>query len=231
MLESPILWLFVAPGLLLGFYAQWLIKASYTKYSRVATEGLVTGAQAARWLLDSQGLHYVKIDATPGMLSDHYDPRSRTLRLSQEVYNTPSVAAIGIAAHEAGHALQDAADYLPLELRSYIVPAVQTSAKIAPWLVVGGLVLGIDQIAWVGIVLFGAQTFFTLLTLPVEFDASARAQELLIGQGIVSDEAHATGVRQVLRAAAWTYVAGAISALGSLFYVIFILLSSARRTR
>jgi hypothetical protein len=164
------------------------------------------------------------------MLSDHYDPRSKLLRLSQEVYNTPSLASAGIAAHEAGHALQDAADYFPMELRSYIVPAVQLSAKIAPWLFIGGMVLGITQIAWAGIVLFGTSTFFTLVTLPVEFDASARAQKLLVSQEIIHGDEQIRGIEKVLGAAAWTYVAGAVSAIGSLMYVV-VLLSSARRSR
>jgi Zn-dependent membrane protease YugP len=230
MIEDPIFWLFAAPGLLLGLYAQSRIKVNYTRYSQVATRGGLTGAQVARQLLDSQGLQNVRIESTPGMLSDHYDPRSKLLRLSQEVYNTPSLASAGIAAHEAGHALQDAADYFPMELRSYIVPAVQLSAKIAPWLFIGGMVLGITQIAWAGIVLFGTSTFFTLVTLPVEFDASARAQKLLVSQEIIHGDEQIRGIEKVLGAAAWTYVAGAVSAIGSLMYVV-VLLSSARRSR
>jgi Zn-dependent membrane protease YugP len=230
MIEDPIFWLFAAPGLLLGLYAQSRIKVNYTRYSQVATRDGLTGAQVARQLLDSQGLQNVRIESTPGMLSDHYDPRSKLLRLSQEVYNTPSLASAGIAAHEAGHALQDAADYFPMELRSYIVPAVQLSAKIAPWLFIGGMVLGITQIAWAGIVLFGTSTFFTLVTLPVEFDASARAQKLLVSQEIIHGDEQIRGIEKVLGAAAWTYVAGAVSAIGSLMYVV-VLLSSARRSR
>lgn len=223
MFEDPIFWLLAAPGLLLGLYAQSRIKANYVKYAKVATRGGATGAQVARQLLDARGLQSVKIDSTPGLLSDHYDPRSKTLRLSEEVYYTPSLAAAGIAAHEAGHALQDAADYFPMEMRSYIVPIVQLSAKIAPWLFFGGIILGIDQITWAGIILFGTQTLFTLITLPVEFDASARAQELLVSQGIVYGEEEVAGIEKVLRAAAWTYVAGAVSAIGSLFYIVYML--------
>ena len=222
MFEDPIFWLFAAPGLLLGLYAQSRIKANYVKYAEVATRGGVTGAQVARQLLDAQGLQSVKIDSTPRMLSDHYDPRSKTLSLSKEVYYTPSLAAAGIAAHEAGHALQDAADYFPMEMRSYIVPIVQLSAKVAPWLFFGGIILGIDQITWAGIILFGTQTLFTLITLPVEFDASARAQELLVSQGIVYGEEEVAGIKKVLGAAAWTYVAGAVSAIGSLFYIVYM---------
>ena len=229
MFENPIFWLFAAPGLFLGFYAQSLIKANYTKYSQVPTAGGITGSEVARRLLDAQGLQNVKIDSTPGMFSDHYDPRSKILRLSQEVYNTPSLAAAGIAAHEAGHALQDAADYFPMEVRSYVVPVVQLSAMIAPWVFIAGLAMGISQLAWAGVILFGTQTLFTLITLPVEFDASARARELLLKQGIISGEEQVAGVKKVLGAAAWTYVAGAVSAIGSLLYVVFLVFSGGRR--
>jgi len=223
MFEDPIFWLLAAPGLLLGLYAQSRIKANYVKYAQVATRGGATGAQVARQLLDAQGLQSVKINSTPGLLSDHYDPRSKTLSLSKEVYYAPSLAAAGIAAHEAGHALQDAADYFPMEMRSYIVPIVQLSGKIAPWLFFGGIILGIDQITWAGIILFGTQTLLTLITLPVEFDASSRAQELLVSQGIVYGEEEVAGIKKVLGAAAWTYVAGAVSAIGSLFYIVYML--------
>ena len=129
MLEDPLFWIFVLPGLLLGMYAQSRIKINIAKYSQVGTQDGITGAQVARRLLNSQGLQNVAVESTPGMLSDHYDPRSKTLRLSQEVYFAPSVAAAGIAAHEAGHALQDAVDYFPLEARTYIVPVVQLASR------------------------------------------------------------------------------------------------------
>ena len=134
MLADPLFWLFVLPGLLLGAYAQSRIKINIAKYSQVRTQDDITGAQVARRLLDSEGLQEVAIESTPEVLSDHYDPSSKTLRLSQEVYFAPSVAAAGIAAHEAGHALQDAVDYFPLEARTYIVPLVQLASQIAPWL-------------------------------------------------------------------------------------------------
>src|SRR5262249_25489105 len=139
MLGDPIFWIFVLPGLLLGAYAQSRIKINIAKYSQVGTRDGITGAQVARRLLDSQGLRGVAVESTPGMLSDHYDPRSKTLRLSQEVYFAPSVAAAGIAAHEAGHALQDAVDYFPLEARTYIVPVVQLASQTAPWLFIAGV--------------------------------------------------------------------------------------------
>lgn len=228
MFDDPLFWLFVLPGLLLGAYAQSRIKLNVAKYSQVATDGGMTGAQVARQLLDSQGLQNVAIESTPGMLSDHYDPRSKILRLSQEVYYTPSVAAVGVAAHEAGHALQDAVDYFPMEVRTYIVPIVQLSSKVAPWLFIGGMLLGIPTLIWVGVLLFGSSTIFSLITLPVEFDASARAQELLISHGIIRGEKQITGVEKVLGAAAWTYVAAAVSAIGSWLFFIFMMFSQAR---
>jgi uncharacterized protein len=229
MLENPLFWLFAAPGLLLGLYAQTRIKLNYTKYSQVATASGLTGAEVARQILDSKGLQDVKIETTPGLLSDHYDPRTKVLRLSQEVFYTPSVAAAGIAAHEAGHALQDADNYFPMEVRSFIVPIVELSAKIAPWIFFGGFMLGNLTIAWAGIALFAAQTLFTLITLPVEYDASARAQKLLLAHNIVVREENIDGLKKVLGAAAWTYVAGAVSALGTLLYFAALLLGSRRR--
>jgi len=152
MFEEPIFWLFVLPGLLLGAYAQSRIKLNITKYSQVPVGGGLTGEEVARRILDGAGLHDVAIEATPGMLSDHYDPRTKRLRLSQNVYYAPTVAAAGIAAHEAGHAIQDAEDYFPLEARTYIVPVVQLSAQIAPWLFIGGLMLNSTTLTWIYLV-------------------------------------------------------------------------------
>jgi Zn-dependent membrane protease YugP len=151
-----------------------------------------------------------------------------TVMLSQEVYFAPSVAAAGIAAHETWHALQDAEHYLPLEARTYIVPAVQLASKIAPWLFVAGVMLQLSTLAWVGIILFGSSSLFAFLTLPVEFNASTRAQELLLSQGIIKGDEQIAGVQKVLGAAAWTYVAAAVSAIGFWLFFIFVLLSQAR---
>jgi Zn-dependent membrane protease YugP len=228
MLEDPLFWIFVLPGLLLGAYAQSRIKINIAKYSQIETQDGITGAQVARRLLDSQGLQTVAVESTPGVLSDHYDPRYKRLRLSKEVYFAPSVAAAGIAAHETGHALQDAVDYLPLEARTYIVPVVQLASQTAPWLFIAGIMLQLPTLAWVGVVLFGSSSLFALITLPVEFNASARAQELLISQGIIRGDEQIAGVQKVLRAAAWTYVAAAVSAIGSWLFYVFVLLSQAR---
>ena len=229
MLDDPIFWLLTAPGLLLGFYAQSLITSNYLHYSQVASLKGVSGAVAARHLLDSQGLQNVVIETTPGLLSDHYDPRTKSLRLSPEVYHTPSLAAVGIAAHETGHALQDAQDYFPMQVRSFIVPAVQLGTKLAPVLFFGGYILNMPQVAWAGVLLFGTNTLFTLVTLPVELDASKRARELLVSQHIVEGEEQITGIKKVLTAAAWTYVASAVSAIGTLLYFAVILFSRFRR--
>src|SRR5262245_15423533 len=169
MLEDPLFWLLVLAVLLLGADAQWRIKANVAKHSHGSTKDGITGAEVARRLLDSRGLQDVKVEATPGMLTDHYDPRTKILRLSQDVYFTPSVAAAGIAAHEAGHAIQDADDYFPMEARTYIVPAVQLASKIAPWLFVAGLMLPLNWLIWAGVILFGSSSLFAFLTLPVEF--------------------------------------------------------------
>jgi Zn-dependent membrane protease YugP len=223
MFEDPLFWLFVLPGLLLGLYAQARIKMNVAKYSQVATQGGITGAEVARQLLDAQGLQNVGIESTPGMLSDHYDPRNKVLRLSQQVYFAPSVAAAGIAAHEAGHALQDAEDYVPMEARTYIVPIVQLASQVAPWLFVAGLMLHLETLTWTGVILFGSSFFFALVTLPVELNASARAKELLVSQGIIQDKEQLAGVEKVLGAAAWTYVAAAVSAIGVWLYYVFAL--------
>ena len=228
MVADPLLWILVLPGLLLGLYAQSRIKINFAKYSQVRTRDGITGGQVARRLLDLQGLHDVAVESTPGMLSDHYDPRSKTLRLSPQVYFVPSVAAAGIAAHEAGHALQDAKDYFPLEARSHIVPLVQLASQIAPWAFIAGLMLQLPTLIWVGIILFGSSSLFALITLPVEFNASARAEELLVGHGIILGDEQIMGVRKVLGAAAWTYVAAAVSAIGSWLFYAFILLSQMR---
>jgi uncharacterized protein len=228
MLGDPLFWIFVLPGLALGLYAQSRIKINFARYSQIGTQDGITGAQVARRLLDSQGLQRVAIESTPGMLSDHYDPRSKTLRLSQQVYFTPSVSAAGIAAHETGHALQDAVDYFPLEARTYLVPIVQLASQIAPWPFLAGMMLQLPTLAWIGVILFGSSTLFALLTLPVEFNASARAQELLVRQGIIRGEEQIAGVRKVLGAAAWTYVAAAVSAIGTWLFYVFVLFSQAR---
>lgn len=229
---SPLFLVLALPGLLLGLFAQARVKSAFSKYSKVRTQRGVTGAQVARMLLDAQGLYDVVIEQSKGRLSDHYDPRSKTLRLSPDVYNTPSVAAAGVAAHETGHALQDAKSYAPLMLRSALVPAASFGSSLAPLIFFAGLMLegfagfGIE-VAWIGVILFGAAVLFTLVTLPVEFDASNRAKRLLKSQGILIGN-ESEGVDKVLNAAALTYVAAAVAAIGQLLYYVMILLGGRR---
>lgn len=237
MFYNPLFYLFALPGLLLGLWAQSRVKSAFKKYSQVRTDRGLTGAQIARTLLDSQGLQDVLIEESRGgTLSDHYDPRSKTLRLSPEVYRVPSVAAAGVAAHEMGHALQDARGYAPLQLRSALVPAASFGSSLAPLIFFVGLIMqtfGIptlgNSIAWVGVILFGAAVVFTLITLPVEFDASKRAKELLKTQGVLIGNNESKGVDKVLDAAALTYVAAAVAAVGQLLYYVFILMGAGRR--
>ena len=227
MFFDPLYLVFALPGLLLGLYAQSRVKSNFNKYAKVRTERNITGAEVARQLLDAQGLYEVAIEETQGFLSDHYDPRSKVLRLSPDVYRTPSIAAAGVAAHEMGHALQDAGGYFPLQIRSALVPAAQFGSSLAPWLFIGGLLLNFTGLAWVGVIMFAAAVLFTIITLPVEFDASARAKKLLVSSGVLfGDEIE--GVNKVLNSAAWTYVAAAVSAIGTLLYYV-LLLSGGRR--
>ncbi|HMR63905.1 MAG TPA: zinc metallopeptidase [Anaerolineae bacterium] len=213
----------LVPSLVLGFIAQALVKGKFNKYAQVRTMRGLTGAQVARKILDENGLYDVKVEETQGFLSDHYDPRSRTLRLSPQVARVPSIASVGVAAHEAGHALQHAKGYLPLQLRSALVPAVQFGSNFAPWIIMAGLLLfGLspflgEVVAWLGVFGFALAALFSLVTLPVELDASARAKKLLYQGGIV-DNRELDGVSSVLNAAAWTYVVAALAALLQLAY-------------
>ncbi len=225
---DPLYLILALPGLILGIWAQARVRGTFNKYGKVRIANGLTGAEVARQLLDSQGLYDVKIEETQGRLGDHYDPRDRTLRLSQEVYHQPSVAAAGVAAHEMGHAMQHANGYGPLQLRSAIVPAVQFSSSLAPFIFIAGFLLGFTQLAWVGIILFGVAVVFSLVTLPVEFDASKRAKALLVSNGILFAEER-QGVDKVLNAAALTYVAAAVAAVGQLLY--FVTLMGGGRSR
>ena len=217
--------LFSLPALLLGFWAQFRVQGSIKKYSRVANMSGMKGSEVARRILDYNGLHNVEVEPVQGFLSDHYDPAKRVLRLSREVYASNSVAAAGIAAHEAGHAIQHAQGYMPLTIRTAIVPAVQIGSWLGPIIFLAGLLLLGNTVAWVGLALFGATAAFALVTLPVEFDASRRAKAILADSGMV----YATnmgGVNSVLNAAALTYVAAAVQAISTLMYYAFLLMGS-----
>ncbi len=219
--------LFMLPGIALMLWAQSKVRGNYAKYSKVQNSRRITGAQAARQVLDSNGLYDVAIEAIPGELSDHYDPRKRVLRLSQGVYGVPSIAAIGVAAHEAGHAIQHAKAYAPLKVRTAIVPAVNIGSNFGFIVLFAGLILNTPGLAWAGVGLFGLSTIFAFVTLPVEFDATRRAKAALIQVGIVDGGVaggeESKGVSKVLDSAAWTYIAGfAASVLTLLYYVMLV---------
>jgi hypothetical protein len=228
MIFDPLYFVFMIPGILLMLWAQAKVKGSYRKYSQVPNSARVTGAQAARRVLDSQGLYDVPVEATHGELTDHYDPRKRALFLSQGVYGVPSVAAIAIAAHEAGHAIQHAKGYAPLKARTAIVPLASVGSNIGYIVLILGLIAQNFELGILGLVLFAMATVFALVTLPVEFDASARAKQALVQVGLVDGGVaggqESQGVSQMLSAAAWTYVAGfAASLLTLLYYVMAIM--------
>ncbi len=220
--------LLMLPGLVIMLWAQHKVRQAYNAYRRVPNWAGITGAQAARLILDGQGLYDVPVEVTAGQLTDHYDPRHRVLRLSPEVYRQPSVAALGIAAHEAGHAIQHARAYAPLQVRSALVPVAGVGSNLGFVLIITGLALQTLELAWAGVGFFAFATLFALVTLPVEFDASWRAQNALARMGLVTGS-EAQGVSQVLNAAAWTYVAGfAISVLQLLYWISVV--GSARRS-
>jgi Zn-dependent membrane protease YugP len=227
--------IFMLPGLLFSLWAQSRVKGAYRKYSQIRNDRNLTGAQAARAVLDSNGLMDVPIVEIPGELTDHYDPRKRVLRLSSAVYRAPSIASIGVAAHEAGHAIQHAQGYAPLKARTAIVPAVQIGSRLGFLLVFVGLILQFTQLAWVGVALFALTTVFAFVTLPVEFDASRRAKQALVQIGLVDGGvrggSESQGVSAVLDAAAWTYIAGFATSLLQLLYYVSLVSGSGGRRR
>lgn len=219
---DPMYMIFMIPAFLLMALASWYVRSSYEKWSRIrATSGL-TGAQAANRLISTGNLYGVQVTGTQGQLSDHYDPRNKTLYLSQNVYESPSVAAVAVAAHELGHAMQDAEEYLPMRFRSFLVPVVNIGSNLGWILIMVGLFLRITNLAWLGVLVFSGGALFALATLPVEFNASARAKELLYATGIIQTEEERRGVNQVLNAAALTYVAGLVTAVLQLLYFVFL---------
>lgn len=218
------------PALLLGLWAQAKVQGAFKKYSQVKTYTGLNGAEIARRMLDAHGLNHVKIERTRGRLSDHYDPRTKVLRLSPDVYQAPSVASAGIAAHEAGHAIQDAENYSMLRMRSTLVPTVQIGSWLGPIIFIIGLLMQPTigtTLAWVGIALFGLTAVFALITLPVERDASNRAKAWLSTSGVIYNE-EIKGVAKVLDAAALTYVAAAIQAVSTLLYYVLLLSGRSR---
>jgi len=214
---DPMYFLFVAPALLLAFWAQYRVHASYAEAQREPPP--LSGPAAARHVLASAGLRDVDIEMIPGQLSDHYDPRDKVLRLSQDVYQSRSLAAVGIAAHEAGHALQDAHAYVPLVVRNAAVPIAGFGSNISILLLIGGMIFTLPALIWAGIILFSSVVFFQVVNLPVEFNASHRAKAQLMELGIVSPD-QMVYVNRVLDAAAMTYVAATLQAILTLLYYI-----------
>jgi Zn-dependent membrane protease YugP len=214
-------WLLTLPALVFSIWAQYRVHSTFKKYSRVAVSSGMSGAEAARAVLRASGLEGLQIERHQGFLSDHYDPRTRTLRLSPDVHDGRSVSSVAVAAHEAGHSLQHAANYGPLALRSTLVPVVQIGSQL--WFlpfVMGMFFNSLSFLMWVGIAMFAGVVLFQLVTLPIEFDASNRAKAVLVSAGIVRSEAERDGVAKVLGAAAMTYVAALVASLMQLIYMI-----------
>ena len=226
--------LFMIPPLIFMLYAQWRVSSAYKKYSRVPNMAGITGVQAAQTLLAHHGLGRVRIEEARGRLTDHYDPRHKVLRLSSEVARKPSVAALGIVAHEVGHAVQDSVVYAPMKVRSALFPVASLGSRFGFICVILGLVLytfgaafGLT-VTWVGVWLFAAAVLFALVTLPVEYNASNRARQMLQATGLVSVR-EAEGTRAVLSAAALTYVAALLQAVAQLFYFVLLAVGMGRR--
>ena len=229
MFFSPTYLMYMIPAFILMALTSWYVKSAYNKWSRVPTQSRLTGAQAAQRLLSTGGMIGVQIQSTAGNLTDHYDPRNKTLFLSEGVANVASVASVAIAAHELGHAMQDAEGYFPLRFRSALVPIVNIGSNLGWILIMIGLFLRFTELAWLGVVVFAGGVVFAMAILPVEFNASARAKELLVQTGIIQSDEEQRGVNAVLNAAALTYVAGLITAILQLLYYISLVSGGRRR--
>ncbi len=212
---------FVLPAILLAMWAQMKVNSTFKKYSNVFSARGITGADVAQRLLGAYGIHNVSVERVAGNLTDHFDPRTNVIRLSDSVYGSNSVAAIGVAAHETGHAIQHHLGYKPIKIRNAFVPITNIGSHLAIPLVILGLILSFPGLAYFGIILFSAVVLFQLITLPVEFDASHRAIKVLDEQGILENE-ELKGARKVLSAAAMTYVAAAAVAIGNLLRLLSI---------
>jgi Zn-dependent membrane protease YugP len=223
---DPLYLVFAAPALLLAMFAQWKVSSTYDKYTKIRNMRNITGVEAARYLLRMNGLN-LNVNGTPGYLTDHYDPRDKSLYLSQGVAQTPSVASLAIVAHEVGHAVQDAQGYLPMRLRAFLV----MPANLGPWvgyiLFIVGIIINASGLVWLGIAAFSLGLFFALATLPVEFNASRRALQMLQNSALVGP-GEVDAARAVLTAAALTYVAAAAQVLSQLLYYVFVALNLRR---
>ena len=212
--------IFCLPPLLLAMWAQFKVKSTFAHYSKVASERGMTGRDAARLILDANGLYHVGVSQIAGELTDHFDPKDNIIRLSDPVYNARSVAAVGVAAHEAGHAVQHAVGYAPMKWRSALVPVTNLGSTLSMPLVLLGIVLSFEPLAYIGVILFSATAIFQLVTLPVELNASRRALAALEGSGMSRDGLK--GAKKVLTAAALTYVAALLTAVGNLLRLLVL---------
>lgn len=212
-------YLLLIPAMIISAWAQFKVSSTFEKYSKVYSSRGISGSQAARMLLDNNGLYHVPIEVTGGKLSDHYDPTRQVLRLSNDVYYGNSVASLGVAAHEVGHAIQHKNAYKPLVIRNSIVPIVNLGSSMSWVLFIAGLILSIKPLVTIGIILFSGVVIFQIVTLPVEFDASARALKELGSRGILYKD-EIKGAKKVLDAAALTYVAATIMAISQLLRLI-----------
>jgi hypothetical protein len=221
--------IYMLPAFIIMMIAQWYVSSSYRKWSRVPNRNRLSGAEAAQRLIRNGGLNDVQIEGIAGNLTDHYDPRQKVLRLSQGVYQGQSVAAVAIAAHELGHAMQDHEDYFPLRIRAALVPAVNIGSTLGWILIFIGLLIQSTGLAGLGLVIFAGGAVFALATLPVELNASARAKRLLAETGLITGEDEQRGVNQVLNAAALTYVAALITAVMQVLYFASMIFGGRRR--
>lgn len=228
MFISPLYLILVGPAMLFALWAQMKVKWAFSHYQRVGSASGLTGAEAAGYMLRANGLTNVRIERVSGFMSDHYDPREKMLRLSPEVYDGRSVASLGVACHEAGHALQDAKGYGPLQLRNMAVPTANLGSWLSWPLIMIGFIFHMYNLALLGVAFFAVVVVFQIITLPVEFDASKRAKQSLLQLNMVAPGAEAQGVATVLNAAAMTYVAATMAAVMQLIYFAMIVLGNRR---
>jgi uncharacterized protein len=228
---DPRYMMFMLPAMLLMMLVQFYVNSAYSKWNKVPARTHLTGAEAAQRLISNGGLYGVTIEGIQGKLTDHYDPRTKVLRLSQGVYQGNSVAALAIAAHELGHAMQDQEGYVPLRFRAALVPMVNIGSYAGWILIFASMLLRIPNLGWLGLAVFAGGTLFALATLPVELNASARAKRLLVDTGLIVGEDEARGVNNVLNAAALTYVAALITAVLQLLYFATLMTGMGGRRR
>ncbi len=215
-------WWLLVPAIVLGFAAQSMVRNTYRKYRQVRSRAGITGAEVARHILDGYRLQNIPVESIAGELTDHYDPRSKTLRLSREIYRGNNVAAIGVAAHESGHAIQHSRSYIPLILRNTVYPVASFGSKLGPVIVIGGLIFGAFQpLITIGIVLFAFAVVFSIITLPVEINASSTALRILRQDRFLNEE-EIQAAKKVLTAAAFTYVAAALASVLTLIRLVML---------